>query len=673
MARRLLPSVLSFLLCVAIAPAALSQTVTVDTSAAGRQQTIDGFGTCLANQDGSNDWFKTLYFDDLEASILRVDLTPPFASPYSDLRYNSPWYGQDPNIESGGGPEGNNVRTYTSAEDYTRMFGGRQAEIAVMGPDIDENIKRFDFEAVKIHGELAQLGQSKSGALGGFKLYGSMWSPAPWLKISSGNQWPGGTFPLPPAGVPWPFIWGGNFAGGMLDTSDTPLSQFDDKAAGGTGPTSALTQFGRSLAAYLKGFQQTYGVRFYAISIQNEVNFEEFYNSCSYPLSEQYIKALVAARTELDKHADLKDILIAGPEDLMGGDGWGMWQYGGGSDVTHKNLQYLANVAADPAAASALAFFNIHGYAPDGASSAGGDPTQWRWWVDGWTTAPAQGLPAQVDGFRKYGKKSWMTETSGEQTAWLSPSSGFPKDGAFSIAIKIHQALTAGRESAWIYWQLSDGKDVAEQTLTDSNVLEGSPKYVAARHFFKFIRPGAVAVTTQVAGSDSLYASAYLHEGNGTLTVVLVNADSAAATANLSVPTAPEGIQSFEVVTSSDGNFNASSTLSVNAGTADVPVPGYGVVTLVGAGKAIAVPDAGVEGGTGADASTDAAADGAAGSDSGAPSNPDGGGGAKAAPGGGDEGGCGCVAAGRRGRGELAWIAVLLAVGGLGRARRRRR
>jgi hypothetical protein len=81
---------------------------------------------------------------------------------------------------------------------------------------------------------------------------------------------------MPVPGTRWPFIWGGNFAGGKLDTSDTPLSIFDDSAQGGTGPTSALTQFARCTAAYLRGFQQSYQVRFYAVSIQNELNFEEF-------------------------------------------------------------------------------------------------------------------------------------------------------------------------------------------------------------------------------------------------------------------------------------------------------------------------------------------------------------------------------------------------------------
>lgn len=652
-----------------------AQTVTIDTSQAARRQTIDGFGTCLSGDEGAESWFQNLYYDDLGSSILRIDLTPPFTSPYSDLHYNSPWFGQDPSIDNGG-PEGNYVRTYTSAADYTRNFGGHTAQIAVMGPNIDENVKLLDFAAVKTAGVMAQVGTSRSASLGGFKLYGSMWSPAPWLKISSGNSYPGSAYPLPAANTPWPFIWGGNYAGGRLDTSDTPLPQFDDSSVGGTGPTSALTQFARNLAAYLRGFQTTYGVQFYAISIQNEVNFEEFYNSCSYPLSSQYIQALKAARAELDKYDDLKGILIAGPEDLMGGDGWGMWQYGGGSDTTHKNLQYLSNIAADPAAAAALAFFNIHGYAPDGVSAAGADPKQWRWWAEGWTTAPAQGLPDIAAGFRSYGKKSWMTETSGEETAWLAPAGQFPSGGGFSIAMKIHQALTVGRESAWIYWQTSDGKPMAAETLTDATAQANAAKLAAARHFFKFIRPGAVAVDTAVSGSTDLLASAYLHETNGTLSVVLINTSAAAVNASVAIPAMPAGIQQLTASTSSDGAYGQSSSIAVTAGTAAVTVPGYGVVSLVGSGTPLPA-DAGPDGNPSVDAGADGSAkpDGAGGSAgggvAGSGGNTDGGLPGQNAGAPSDDGGCGCRTQGlSSGQGAWFWLLAWMGMGVLARRRR---
>ena len=43
-------------------------------------------------------------------------------------------------------------------------------------------------------GALARIGAARSNLLGGFKLIGSLWSPAPWVKLSSGN-----TCPMAPA------------------------------------------------------------------------------------------------------------------------------------------------------------------------------------------------------------------------------------------------------------------------------------------------------------------------------------------------------------------------------------------------------------------------------------------------------------------------------------------
>jgi O-glycosyl hydrolase len=68
----------------------------------------------------------------------------------------------------------------------------------------------------------------------------------------------------------------------MVDVSGDVRTEFDDSSQpGGTGPTSALTQLARSTAAYLKGYQDSYGVKFYAVSLQNELAFDEFYNSCA--------------------------------------------------------------------------------------------------------------------------------------------------------------------------------------------------------------------------------------------------------------------------------------------------------------------------------------------------------------------------------------------------------
>lgn len=579
--------ILNFLLVITLFFAAFparSQTVTIDATVSGRQQVIDGFGTCLSGTSGEKAWMQNLYYDDAACSILRMDLVPRFVSPYSDNSYNSPWFHNNPPLP---GPDENNVRTYTDASDYTRLFNDSRAEIAIMGPDINQNILKFDLNHTnpRVAGAMIQAGIARKEALGDFKMTASIWSPAPWLKLSSGNTyndpyW----YPGPYTGTPYPFIWYDNFVGGRLDVTGNPRAEFFD----GVENTSALTQFARSTAAYVKGIQDKYNFTFYAISIQNELNFETFYNSCTYPLSSQYIAALKAVRAEFDKYADLKDIRIMGPEDLLGNDAYGMWQYGG---PVHKNLQYLTEIAKDAEAAKAIDYFCIHGYASDGVNSAGSNSTLWDWWTNGWTTSPAAGIPSNVKGFRSYNKKSWMTETSGENAAWISPATGFPNKGAFSIALKIHQALTTGHESAWVYWQFADGKVTGASTLTDETAQAASPKYVAFKHFSKYIRPNAVRLNTTVSGISNLDASSYIHDADHSVTIVLVNSNSTAQNITVNVPDVSYEITSFDAYTSADNSYWQSGLLPVNLQQVNLTVPGYGVTTLYGQAEVVATVD----------------------------------------------------------------------------------
>jgi O-glycosyl hydrolase len=359
--------------------------------------------------------------------------------------------------------------------------------------------------------------------------------------------------------------------------SGTPLQVFNDSQAGGSGPTSALTQFARSTAAYIAGFQRFHNVKFYAVSIQNELNFEQFYNSATYPLSSQYLTAVKAVKAEFAKHSELRDIKIMGPEDLLGGDAYGLWEYGG---PIHKNLQYLQNIDRDPEASRAVDFFCVHGYAPDGVSSAGSDPRQWTWWANGWTGSPAPGIPSNVKGFKSYGKKSWMTETSGEHPDWIFPKSGFPGQGAFSIAVKIHQALTAGEESAWIYWTFADtdaNGNVSDQGLTSQALGANSPKYVAAKHFFKFIRPGARLVKNNLNAPTGVHASSYYSESDRSLVQVIINATASQQSIRIQWPSALSELQAF---TSSQGSYWQRSSPSFQNNESVINLPPYSVVTL---------------------------------------------------------------------------------------------
>ena len=166
-----------------------------------KHQIIDGFGAHQSDASINQQWFLDLFYQDIEASIYRVDLTPKLRAPYSDLSYNSPWFMGSSvksvfNLEdpaNPNGPENNRVRTYKDPADYTRVFGGRRAPIAVMKPNIDSNLQFFVYSANSVISE----GIKRKSALGDFKLFGSIWSPLPWVKVSSGNLYPENWWPGP--------------------------------------------------------------------------------------------------------------------------------------------------------------------------------------------------------------------------------------------------------------------------------------------------------------------------------------------------------------------------------------------------------------------------------------------------------------------------------------------
>jgi len=204
------------------------------------------------------------------SSMLRVDLTPAFKSPYSDFTYNSPWFHNNRPCPV----RQQHVRTYTNATDYTRLWAGRHAQIAVMGRTSSEH-QLFRLHRRRPAGR-RHAGQTRRRQRRPARRFQTHRLALVARAVGENSLRQCDQRPeRHPAvnGTPWPFIWGGNFAGGRLDTSGTPLAAFDDSSLGGTGPTSALTQFARCTAAYLRGFQNAYHVRFYAVEHPERTQF----------------------------------------------------------------------------------------------------------------------------------------------------------------------------------------------------------------------------------------------------------------------------------------------------------------------------------------------------------------------------------------------------------------
>ncbi len=233
--------------------------------------------------------------------------------------------------------------------------------------------------------------------------------------------------------------------------------------------------------------------------------------------------------------------------------------------------------------------------------------------------------------------------------------------------------MTIGQESAWLYWQLTDGSASSDSdvgTLTDATQLAGSPKYNAVKHYFRYIRPGSQRVAATVSGGGNVLASAFVLDAAQALTVVLINEATAAATVSVALPATP-AVASFATFTSSNGSYWQPSTVTASGGSASVPVPAYGVVTLYGTAGGgqdggVVVTDGGSPadaGAVGKDAGSAAdaglARDGGVGADSGSPAGPDAGNPPSAT------GGCDCGSSG----GSALPLALLLLSVWLGRRR----
>src|SRR5688500_15641970 len=410
--------------------------VAVNIDAAARFQPIDGFGTSLAWwREGlfEQEAWRDAYFKDLGSSALRVDLNI-LALPGSD---------------------------------------GDLATPVTMVEDLQTNIDAFDWNSVptKRFGGVIQAAATKK--LDDFKVVGTIWTPPHWMK---GPQLDSTGEPKldPKTGQPLPVLKQvglyENSVGGVLkDDADN------------------LQQFGRYVAAYVKGYEQEFGVPMYAVSVGNEPAFDqvgtssEGFNSAVYDPA-RFIKALKAVADAFDHYGITTRIM--GPEALSTG------QY------TYTN--YINAIKADPAAAAAIDIYNLHG-----------TPTS-TWW----------------NLMKDTGRAGWMTETSGEAATW---------DGALTMARNMQTALVQGNVSAWLYWQTSDGgASPSAFTLTagsDTNV----DKFAAAKHFFRTIRPGNVRVAASPTDGAGVFASAFVHDQQKTLTSVIMNLSATPQTINLNV------------------------------------------------------------------------------------------------------------------------------------------
>ena len=496
---------------------ALAAPLDLTVDAGVRHQEMDGFGTTLAywlTEPYNQDAFRTMYYRDLGASMLRMD-----------FHHN----------------------VLTSAP-------GDLATPVVLGTDIDQNITKFDFEAfgVKVFGDFAAAGAQKK--LDEFRLIGSIWTPPHWMKgpeITWSTGEPNGTLPQ---------IDGLDSLGGsLIDTEEN------------------LQQFARYVSAYVKGMEQHFGVPVYAISLQNELVFSEPYNSAVYS-PELYVKALKAVGREFERNGITTK--IQGPEDVgvgVSSDPWVLW----------RQMQFINAVRADPEAAGYLDIYSIHGYAGDGFS-AGGSSTGAQMWQQYLHGRSAEDYPTPAyawwEGVGDDGKQIWMTETGGGQQAWDVADQYGNQNGALGLAVMMHEAIVHGDVSAYLHWQTANDQPAGTGTLTEGTDTS-SRKYSAAKHFYRYIRPGAQRVEVSSANVEGVLTSAFVHDEQQSLTLVLINTGTEEKELSIDISSilgafSPDEYLAFR--TSESETFLGLPDLVPQDGRLIVTLPGKSVTTVYG-------------------------------------------------------------------------------------------
>jgi O-glycosyl hydrolase len=476
--------------------------VTID--ATDRRQSIDGFGTALGGSTPANlvksDDFQKMYFQDLGSSMLRVAL---------------------------------NFSTLKAAD-------GNLATPVYLGPNIDKNIALFDWNQynIKQSGIFARAAMKQG--LDDTKIIAAIWSPPHWMKGPELNPNNGNVTSVQPVidyttyGVP-------NASGGSL--IDTEAN---------------LTQFARWVAAYVKGFEQTFGAPIYALSIQNELAFHEPYHSCVYT-PELYAKALKFVNRWFEVYGI--ETKLIGPEDV-----------GVGSEkdpyILRRQFEYIKAIRRDPAAMEAMDGWAIHGYANDGVNTYR-SPEMWEQY---WNGRP-QGNGPSWWGIKGDNKFSWMTETSGQAHNWI---------GAMQLASSAQDALVQGNVNAWVYWGIASGNTSYNNHALTAGMDYDAMKYVGAKHFFRFIRPGAVRLNTTETDPYGVYASAFVHDEDKTLTGVVINNDKQEQEVRLRLPNLDVANFTTGYLSTETDRWQRLRTIRIKNGVATVVLPPKSILTLQG-------------------------------------------------------------------------------------------
>jgi glucuronoarabinoxylan endo-1,4-beta-xylanase len=307
---------------------------------------------------------------------------------------------------------------------------------------------------------------------------------------------------------------------------------------GGSLLAGSYGSYATYLANYVESLRNLYGIRLYALSVQNEPDVVASYDSAVWTATD--FDVFIKTNLGPTFAADGLTPLIVMPETSQ-------WQ---------ELVEFASDTMGDPNAAGYVGINAVHDYEHVGASAY----------------PLGQGE----------GKHLWETEVS--DSAAFDPSIA----SALKYAQYINDWMTIANANAWHFWWLIGANDNDNEGLIDASGTVTKRLYMMG-NYSKFVRPGFYRIDATATPQSGVSVSAYKNSTSGALVLVVINQNASSVSqsfilngATISTVTPWITSASFDLVQQSDvtvsgGSFTyslpASSITSFVGNTSNGPIP----------------------------------------------------------------------------------------------------
>jgi glucuronoarabinoxylan endo-1,4-beta-xylanase len=190
-------------------------------------------------------------------------------------------------------------------------------------------------------------------------------------------------------------------------------------------------------------------------------------------------------------------------------------------------------------------------------------------------------VPTAADGVPP--KPVWQTEMSGVKW-WPEQGPSAHIDNGVAVAEWVHDALTRGMASAWLWWwwRAFDTDDNEGLYIKNGSGWTDTKRHYTLMNYSRFIRPNYMRVDVNGAVPADVLLSAYKAGTGNTVVIVAINKGTASATLPITIAggTAPATLTPW--VTSASDNFASKTPVAVTDGTFMATLAGKTVTTFVG-------------------------------------------------------------------------------------------